>query len=186
MARLKEITKIGSGSDSDHWCTPKPVVEAVHEFFGGEPMLDPCSNVASIMGGTTQFWGPPGQDGLVIPWRAVTKRVWHGRKRLTVFVNPPYSAKLDWVKKCAEEHDADRSLEILALLPSDTDTRWFHQYGMHCRSLCFWRGRLTFIGNRSDTAMFPSVLLYWGANSIRFRRVFSGRGWCIRGYHLAP
>lgn len=152
----------------DHWCTPNPALAAIQHFNDWHQIeLDPCSNPRSIVGARMEWYGPDagGTNGLIMPW---------ARKGL-VYVNPPYSAKLIWIRKCANE--AARGSEIIALVPADTDTTWFHRYGLTSKEKCFWRGRLTFLGDKSHPARFPVVLLYWGRRRKRFRRVFGCRGW---------
>lgn len=161
-ARNKSKTK-------DSWCTPQVVVDALRDFNDGPFELDPCSNPNSIVGARVEWYGPPHTDGLVLPWH-----------RGPVFVNPPYSDKLSWARKCHDEHRS-WEVEIVALLPADTDTRWFQQFALGCDHLCFWRGRLHFVGDRRYPARHPSVLLYWGRRGPRFARVFGEHGWVTPG-----
>jgi hypothetical protein len=152
----------------DNWGTPGNVVAALQHFNDWELMaLDPCSNPSSIVTAAVEWYGPHvgGTDGIVMPW---------ARKGL-VFVNPPYSAKLIWIRKCANE--AACGSEIISLVPADTDTQWFQRYGLTSKEKCFWRGRLTFRGDKSHPARFPCVLLYWGRRRARFRRIFGQHGW---------
>ena len=167
---------VSKSETNDHWCTPAPVRDVVHEFFGGPPDLDPCSNIHSIMRGRIEWFGPPdGTDGLIVPWSGLLPK---RNGRLTVFCNPPYSAKFEWAEKCWEEHHDCPRIEIVGLLPADTDTRWFQRYGADAARRCFWAGRLTFIGDRTYPARFPVVLPYWGPRPDEFERVFRNVGWC--------
>jgi site-specific DNA-methyltransferase (adenine-specific) len=50
---------------------------------------------------------------------------WQGE---TVFCNPPYGKESGkWVKKCYEE-SLKPNTTVVMLIPSRTDTRWFHNY----------------------------------------------------------
>jgi hypothetical protein len=69
-------------AESVDWCTPPRIVEPVHEFFGGPPDLDPCSNSNSIVQATVSF-ALPEHDGLVRSWDI------NGR-HTKVYVNPPF------------------------------------------------------------------------------------------------
>ena len=50
-----------------------------------------------------------------------------GVRRNAVYVNPPYTSRniVDWIKKAREE-SVKHGITIVMLLPSRTDTRWFH------------------------------------------------------------
>lgn len=61
------------------WCTPDKVIVPLHEFFGGAPALDPCSNPHSHVGAAQEWTLEKGNDGLVQPWNAPT-----------IFCNPPF------------------------------------------------------------------------------------------------
>lgn len=98
--------------------------------------LDPCA---------------PGQtwDGLQLDW-----------SRHRVFCNPPYGRNVDkWLAK-------GRQAELAVfLLPSRTDTAWFHEYALKSNEIRFFRGRLRFNNGHvvprtnNDFAPFPSMLV---------------------------
>jgi hypothetical protein len=172
---------------NDDWCTPGEVVDTVLAFAARTRRdgiaLDPCSHPDSLVAAKVSWCGPDrgDLDGLVMPWPT----------RGLVYMNPPYSAKLAWMRKASSEALA-RGVEIIALLPADTDTTWFQEYGLTAPRLCFWRGRLRFHGSVPGTARFPSVLFYWPPrmdsgtakdqdrrheHCDRFAAVFGARGW---------
>lgn len=153
---------------SDHWCTPPRIKELVHAFL--RPKLDPCSNPNSIMDAEIEWFGPPGTNGLLMPW------VRDG----LVYVNCPFSAKAIWMRKCHEE--AARGSEIVALIPADTDTDHWHRHVVVAPLVCFLRGRDTFVGEKDkpDTARFPTALVYWGDCTLAFGNILTSRGhWCV-------
>lgn len=154
----------------DSWCTPLVVVTTLREF-GDRVELDPCSNFNSVIGAKREWYGPPrGTCGLMNVWRSPF-----------VYFNPPYSDgnKHIWTRKAADEYASGRAKEIIGLLPADTDTGWFHDNVVPTAGgICFWKGRLTFIGDAKHPAMFPVVLLYWGRRRARFAKVFGKHGWC--------
>lgn len=91
--------------------------------------LDPCP-----LGG--------GKDGL--------SRSWAGER---VYCNPPYGRGIgEWLSKGAE---ADLAV---FLLPSRTDTKWFHEFAPLAADVRFLKGRLRF-GTATTGAPFPSVVL---------------------------
>jgi phage N-6-adenine-methyltransferase len=60
----------------------------------------------------------------------------------TCFMNPPYGRTIgNWVKKAYEE--SKKGNTIVALLPSRTDTKWFHNYCIN-QEVRFIKGRLVF------------------------------------------
>jgi hypothetical protein len=91
-----------------------------------------------------------------------------------VYVNPPYGSALsDWSQKIAAE--ANAGLEIVALVPSRTDTEWFHRMWGSARCTLLWRGRLKFLG-ADNYAVFPSALFYFGKREEVFIKAFADKG----------
>lgn len=71
-------------------------------------------------------------------------------------MNPPYGRTIGhWVKKAYDE--SRKGATVVCLLPSRTDTAWWHDYAMH-GDVIFLRGRLKFGGAKSG-APFPSALV---------------------------
>lgn len=69
---------------------------------------------------------------------------WEGE---VVFCNPPYGREIGkWVKKCYEESKKENTIVVM-LIPSRTDTRWFHDYIYNKDNveIRFIKGRLKFI-----------------------------------------
>lgn len=86
---------------------------------------------------------------------------WSGE---TVFCNPPYGREIPkWVEKCANEA-LKPGTTIVMLLPSRTDTRWFHQWIYGSAQIRFIKGRLRFetSGVPGDSAPFPSMIAVMG------------------------
>ena len=57
--------------------------------------------------------------------------------------------------------EADLGKTIVLLVPSRTDTRWFHDYALKATEIRFIKGRLTF-GDATNSAPFPSCLVIFG------------------------
>ena len=74
----------------------------------------------------------------------------------STFVNPPYSEIQEWVKKGYEE--SQQGGVIVMLIPSRTDTRWWHDYVMKAKEIRFIKGRLRF-GGQKNSAPFPSAIV---------------------------
>lgn len=119
------------------WATPKALYETLETEFGPFD-LDPC---------------PKGYEGL---WSGLTER-WEGR----VYMNPPYGRQIgNWVKK-AWESSLEGAL-VVCLLPSRTDTEWWHEYVMKAKEIRFIKGRLHF-NDSKNSAPFPSaVVVFFG------------------------
>lgn len=73
-----------------------------------------------------------------------------------MFCNPPYSEIGSWVEKCYREGSKDNTLVVL-LIPSRTDTRYFHNFIYQRCELRFVKGRLKF-GDGKSSAPFPSMI----------------------------
>ena len=118
-------------SASDHWATPAVVYDALNAEFGFT--FDPCPLLADF-------------DG--------SRVAWSGR----VFCNPPYSSIDEFLRR-GLFYLAAKDCEVLAyLLPSRTDTKWFHEYCLKASEVRFLRGRLRF-GNAQNSAPFPSMVV---------------------------
>jgi len=89
------------------------------------------------------------QDGLNSPWLG------------NVFCNPPYGRDVGkWVKKAHNEFQKGNADLIVMLLPSRTDTKWFHDYIYNQTEIRFVKGRLKFKGT-NNSAPFPSMIVIW-------------------------
>lgn len=97
------------------------------------------------------------EDSLETDWLQAIDARWHGTNR-SVFLNPPYGKDVGkWVKKAYEE--SQKGCVVVCLLPSRTDTKWFHDYiGRWACEVRFLSGRLKFEG-ANHPAPFPSVVV---------------------------
>ncbi|MFI5223521.1 MAG: DNA N-6-adenine-methyltransferase [Nitrospirales bacterium] len=85
-----------------------------------------------------------GVDGL--------ERSWAGER---VFCNPPYGRRVGaWFEK---RHEAILSVY---LVPSRTDTAWWHDHVLKATQIRFIRGRLRFNGAKIN-APFPSAIVIY-------------------------
>lgn len=138
--------KVLFSSKSDEWSTPASVFDMLDEEFHFD--LDPCStdeNAKCKRHFTIE------QDGL--------QQDWGGCK---VFCNPPYSQIGKWVEKAYRETRTDGTIVVL-LIPSRTDTKYFHDFIYHRAEIRFLRGRIKF-GDSANGAPFPSmVVIFRGA-----------------------
>jgi len=140
------------------WNTPEEVLELVRKVA---PIgLDPCSNVTSKVKASAAWLS----GGLEVDWGGFG----------LVYVNPPYGRELkQWAFKIIAEQN--KGTEIIALVPSRTDTQWFQMLFEQCDRVCFWKGRITFVGAPAP-APFPSAVFYFGHRPKDFEIAFEDTG----------
>jgi hypothetical protein len=166
-----------SSAKSD-WQTPSHVLELVRRV--APIALDPCTTVDNPVGAmewaipVVRMEMPEGAhiDGLSFDWATVAARLGG-----LIYCNPPYGRDVfEWTRRCCVAGCC--GADVIALLPARTDTKWWHYDcipGATASAVCFWRGRLTFVGAPAP-APFPSALVYWGQNKYRFASVFKEYG----------
>jgi len=76
-----------------------------------------------------------------------------------VYVNPPYSNPLPWIRKAIDE--AEDGKLIVLLLKHDSSTEWWRLLHQAGAVFCPVMGRLHF--SEGGPAPFPSVLVFLGA-----------------------
>lgn len=120
-----------------NWKTPNKFYEALNEEFNFD--FDPCPT-------------NPKFNGLEVTW---------GKSN---FVNPPYGNKIKlFVKKAYEEQLLGKT--VVMLIPSRTDTIWWHEYCMKADEIRFIKGRLHF-DDHKNPAPFPSCLIIFNKNKL--------------------
>lgn len=127
----------------DDWETPPRVFERIAERFGPfalDAAALPCNAKVA------PFYTPD-DDGLILPWLNPT------------FCNPPYGRALPaWLKKAIREQA--RGITSVLLLPSNTDTAWFHDLVLPYAALEFVRGRINFVGSPSRNTKGSIIAVY--------------------------
>lgn len=163
---MNRLAPLMSSADSS-WRTPDVVLDLVRHM--GPVALDPCSHQDSAVAAARELRLDKGDNGLEADWMALAAGG-------LIYVNPPYGRAIHhWVMRC---HVAGQvGGECVALLPARTDTSWWHRFCAPpaADAVCFWAGRLTFVGAPS-AAPFPSAIVYWGPRRHRFADVFAGVG----------
>lgn len=93
-----------------------------------------------------EYYFSPGDDGLASDWG--TNVCW---------MNPPYGRVIGkWMQKAQDA--AQKGATVVCLVPSRTDTRWWHEYAMKADERRFLRGRVKFVGGKAS-APFPSAIV---------------------------
>lgn len=128
-------------SSSDEWSTPEETFQALDTEF--HFTLDPC---ATDQNHKCALYYTQKENGLL--------QNWGGQN---VFCNPPYSQIGAWVEKAYREASKDHTLVVL-LIPSRTDTKYFHDFIYQRSEIRFVRGRLKF-GEAIHNAPFPSMIV---------------------------
>ena len=126
------MTRINRGiftSLRGDWKTPRAVYQALDAEFHFD--YDPCPVKTKI-------------NGLESEWGNVN------------FVNPPYGKQITkWIQKGYQENL--RGKTVVFLIPSRTDTIWWHSYIMKADEIRFIRGRLKF-NDQKGSAPFPNAI----------------------------
>lgn len=143
------MNRILFSSEKEDWETPLDLYKKLNDEF--HFTLDPCANEFNHK---CDNYYTVENDGL--------KQNWGGQ---IVFCNPPYGRKIyEWVKKAYEESQKSNTTVVL-LIPSRTDTKYFHEflYKKENVELRFLKGRLKFSGSE-NSAPFPSLVAILGGN----------------------
>jgi phage N-6-adenine-methyltransferase len=141
---------------SDEWETPRELFDTLNAEFGfaidvaatEDNALCFCRITEHVDALQSEHWR--GFDGF--------------RYHYVAWMNPPYSKCRQFIAKAA--YEAKKGTTVVALVPSRTDTRWWHEHvwdsekhqprpGVEVR---FNKGRLKF-GNSQNSAPFPSVVI---------------------------
>lgn len=134
-------------SNSDEWATPQWLFDELNKEFNFT--LDPCATEENHK---VSNYLTKESNGLAISWGGYN-----------VFCNPPYSQIDKWVEKAFRETRNDNTIVVL-LIPSRTDTRYFHNYIYQRAEIRFIKGRLKF-NESKNSAPFPSmIVIFRGAN----------------------
>lgn len=140
---------------SDEWSTPREFFESLDREFHFR--VDAAATPENTQ--CVRWFGRPmtasDGDALYGSWVADEGPFW---------LNPPYSKCREFISKAAAE--ACNGCTVVCLVPSRTDTRWWHEHvwdaetnqpraGVEVR---FIKGRLKF-GGCNNAAPFPSVVI---------------------------
>ena len=139
-------------SNSDEWPTPQNLFDLLDLEFGFT--LDPCCTKESAK---CEHFYTTNENGLLQDW---------GKE--TVFMNPPYSEVSHWMRKAFGA--AQDGATVACLIPSRTDTRWWHDYAMK-GEIRFIKGRLRF-GDATENAPFPSCVVVFRPKEFKLKSIY--------------
>lgn len=133
-------TDLMFSSATDQWATPQSFFDDWAKLFPFT--LDVCADASNAK---CERYFDREADGLRQDWAPDV-----------CWMNPPYGREIGrWVKKAYEE--SQKGATVVCLLPSRTDTAWWHDYVMEHAEVVFVRGRIKF-GDATTGAPFPSAV----------------------------
>jgi len=126
-------------SATDNWATPQEVFDQLNAEFGFT--LDVCATAENAK---CERYFTPELDALLQVWQGIC------------WMNPPYGRQIGrWIRKAYES--SLQGATVVCLIPSRTDTAWWHDYVMR-GEIRFVRGRLYF-NDGGGRAPFPSAVV---------------------------
>jgi phage N-6-adenine-methyltransferase len=147
--------KLMFSSKSDMWGTPQSFFDKLNKKY--KFSLDACATKENSK--CERFYTIE-DDGLSKSW-----------ENEVVFVNPPYSNVGDWVAK-AHYESTHNNATVVMLIPSRTDTKYWHQYIMDSANKIFFiKGRLKFQNGSTvstHSAPFPSAVVVFDLGHFRW------------------
>lgn len=141
------MNKVMFSSKYHDWETPQEFFDELDKEFHFE--IDVCATSSNTK--CDQYYSPK-SDSLNQAWLGVC------------WMNPPYGRGIgEWLKKAYESSLAGST--IVCLIPSRTDTKWWHDYVMQ-GDIRFIKGRLKFKrnGKESNNCPFPCAVVIFKGN----------------------
>jgi site-specific DNA-methyltransferase (adenine-specific) len=130
-------------SRTEEWETPAYVFLALNNEFNFQ--VDVCATSENTK---CKVYFDKSVDGLKREWSPF--RCW---------MNPPYGRDISkWMKKAFNE--SQRGALVVCLIPSRTDTKWWHDWVMKASEIRFVSGRISF-GDSKNSAPFPSCIVIY-------------------------
>lgn len=148
-----KLTKAMFSRESDEWETPQDLYDALNLEF--KFSLDAAATQENRK---CLHYIPRESDALTAPWFDIvgTKPIW---------LNPPYSKIGQFMEKAYRE--AEKGCTVVCLIPSRTDTRWWHDYVMKAQEIRLIKGRLKF-GGSTNSAPFPSAIVIFRGKGLLY------------------
>ena len=133
-------------SRNNTWATPQDFFDKLNDEFHFD--IDVC---ASKENAKCKKYYTIEDDGL--------SQTWHG----VCWMNPPYGREISkWMRKAYESSLNGDGATVVCLVPSRTDTRWWHDYAMKADVIRYVKGRLKFDGHK-NSAPFPSAVVIFNS-----------------------
>ncbi|HLO52510.1 MAG TPA: DNA N-6-adenine-methyltransferase [Kamptonema sp.] len=167
----RSLKSAAAPSDPDCWRTPdtveQPILFLVKTALGGVITLDPAADDAKSVPALKHFTKE--DDGLSQDWEGY------------VFLNPPFSDPLPWVKKLCFMRGRGDVKGAIALLKAGciNNQGTGELISKYASAICNWRGRIAFLNEDGEPvkgADFDCVLVYFGREPQKFSEVFQPWG----------
>lgn len=137
---MSHQTDLHFSSQKVEWETPQDFFDLLNAEFQFD--LDVCATPENAK--ASRFFTKE-DDGLSQEWRGVC------------WMNPPYGREIGkWIAKARASALAGAT--VVCLIPSRTDTAWWHDFVQPFGKVNFVRGRLKFSGS-SHSAPFPCAVV---------------------------
>ena len=133
--------------DRDSRFTPLEFMAQIYEGFGHID-LDPCANELSPVVANRRILLSEGGDGLSDEWSGKT-----------VFLNPPYSQLLKWLRRAHDQWRAGNVQTVVCLIPVRTDSAWFHDTLSADADVYLLKGRVRFLTSQGKGHPTPFSLM---------------------------
>jgi len=141
-------------SKTNEWATPQDFFDRLNAEFNFD--LDPCSDGTNAK---CERYFTEEDDGLAQSWSGSV-----------VFMNPPYGRAIgEWIRKAYEESITGGAV-VVALIPSRTDTKYWHDYVMKAKEIRLVKGRLKF-GDGRNSAPFPSAVVIFQSHTNKYPKL---------------
>ena len=138
------VDKVHFSSDSNEWETPQDLFDKLNDEF--RFTLDPC---ASKNNAKCKKYYTKEDNGLIQSWRDEI-----------VFMNPPYGREIPkWVEKAYNESIHEDCI-VVCLIPSRTDTKYWHEFIFPHAEVRFLKGRLKFSGHKNSAPSPSAVVIF--------------------------
>jgi phage N-6-adenine-methyltransferase len=157
---------------TDEWHTPPKYVELARRALG-KIDLDPASSKEPQRVVKATCFFTKRDDAL--------KHQWRGR----VFLNPPYSAKQEFIDKLLSEVASERVTHAILLVHNNCFADWWQRTAREASALFFPAGKLKFRKPDRTVGTAPAlgqVFLYFGNNVQRFAATFADAGFVVVPY----
>lgn len=137
----------GDKADRDVRFTPPEFLAKINDAFGAID-IDPCGHALSPVVAKRRILLEEGGDGFVDDWSGGL-----------VFVNPPFSETLRWLKRAHDQWSRGNVGSVVCLVPARTDSRWFHETLTVEADIFLLLGRLPFADIRGRSQHTPHSLM---------------------------
>ena len=153
--------------DTDSRFTPSSFMTAIYAAFGVID-VDPCAHKLSSVQARHRIFFSEGGNGLAENWIGQF-----------VFVNPPFSAIVDWLQYAHKQWRDGHAKTVACLIPIRTDTKFFHDKLRKNADIFFIEGRVSFLmpSGKKQSNFQPLLLVVFGATKqqkARYERLTDG------------